>query len=109
MRAHISRTPPSRQPTPLARQVRTAALVLLAILLLAYPLDWAIWRLRLAAGSGMSAVDVTDMTAATLKGNRFEIYSEQTTTVTCSRSLLPEADAGPCWWLRRHPQRVTQY
>ena len=61
------------------------------------------------AGSGMDTAVVTQTTAATLKGNHFEVYSQETTTVNCSRSLLPEAGAGPCWWLRRHPQIVTQY
>ena len=82
---------------------------LLAALLLAYPLDWCIWQLRMLRGQGLGSVDVTQTTAATLKGNHFEVYSQQVTTVNCSRSLLPEAGAGPCWWLRRHTQLVTQY
>ncbi|HLI77056.1 MAG TPA: hypothetical protein VKV02_08925 [Acidobacteriaceae bacterium] len=99
----------SRKAAPLRHSLQTAGLIALAILLLAYPLDWVVWRVRLAAGNGLDTVDVTDTTAATLKGNHFEVYSQQTTSVNCSRSLLPEAGAGPCWWLRRHPQRITQY
>ena len=57
----------------------------------------------------MGAVPVTSTTAATLKGNHFEVYSQNTTTVDCSRSLLPEAGGGPCWWLERHPQSINQY
>lgn len=86
-----------------------AGLVVLVPLLLLYPLDWGIWRVRMAAGNGMGTADVTDTTAATLKGNKFEIYSQQTTTVNCSHSLLPEAGGGACWWLKRHPATVTQY
>ena len=81
----------------------------IAIFLLLYPLDWAVWRLRTALGHGMDTVQVTAMTAATLKGNHFEVYSQDTSSAPCSRSLLPEAGAGACWWLRRHPQLVTQY
>ncbi len=78
-------------------------------MLLLYPLDWAVWRLRVANGGGMGSVNVTDTTAATLKGNRFEIYAQNTTPVSCSQSLLPQAGAGVCWWLSRHSQTVTQY
>ncbi len=99
----------SRNPTPLRRKLRQIAGILLTVLLLAYPLDWAIWRVRQAMGQGMGSAEVTDTEAATLKGNRFEVYSQQTMTVNCSRSLLPEAGAGPCWWLHRHPTSVTQY
>ena len=84
-------------------------LALLATCLLAYPVDWAFWRLRVAFGGGMASVNVNTMTAATLKGNHFEVYSQETAPVPCSLSLLPQAGAGPCWWLRRHPQQITQY
>ncbi len=57
----------------------------------------------------MDEVTVTSTTAATLKGNHFEVYSQSTGSVPCSRSLLPQAGAGACWWLRRHPQIITQY
>lgn len=82
---------------------------LLTVLLLAYPLDWAVWRVRMLFGNGMGSVALTETTAATLKGERFEIEQQQTTEVNCSRSLLPQAGAGACWWLRRHPAVVTQY
>jgi hypothetical protein len=82
---------------------------LIAVGLLLYPVDWAVWRLRVATGGGMGTVAVTALTAATLKGNRFEVYSADTTPVSCSRSLLPQAGAGACWWLQRHPQQITQY
>ena len=103
--------PLSRKPgkTPLRRGLRHAALALLACLVLAYPVDWRIWRVRMLAGHGMGTADVTQTTAATLKGNRFEVYSQQQATVPCSRSLLPQAGAGSCWWLRSHPEIVTQY
>ena len=99
----------SCKPVPLRRTLGQVVRVLLGAALLLYPLDWAVWRVRMAAGSGMGTADVTKTEAATLKGNRFEVYSQQTMTVNCSRSLLPEAGAGPCWWLHRYPTSVTQY
>ena len=95
--------------THLRRRLNKVLLGLLACVLLAYPLDWVLWRLRVAAGGGMASADVNSMTAATLKGNHFEVYSQETAQVQCSLSLLPEAGAGPCWWVRRHPQQITQY
>ena len=86
-----------------------AALAAVGCASLLCPLDWAVWRVRMATDQGMGTVALTQTTAATLKGNHFEVYSQSTTNVNCSRSLLPEAGGGPCWWLRRHPQVVTQY
>lgn len=95
--------------TVLRRQLDRVVLSIIGAALLLYPLDWAIWRLRVAAGGGMGSVNVTTTTAATLKGNRFEVYGQVAAPVTCSRSLLPQAGSGACWWLSRHAQAVTQY
>lgn len=99
----------SKRVHPLRRRLQRTGLVLLAIVLLAYPADWLLWRLLVLSGHGMGTADVTKTTAATLKGNHFEVYSQQSETVSCSYSLLPQAGAGPCWWLHRHPEIVTQY
>ena len=99
----------SRQKETLRRRFQQILVILVAALLLAYPVDWAVWRVRTASGRGMGTVNVTSTTAATLKGNHYEVYGQDTTPVECSRSLLPEAGAGPCWWLRRNPQVITQY
>ncbi len=98
-----------RRQSLLRERIVAAAFGLLAMVLLCYPIDWAIWHLRALAGTGMDEVTVTETTAATLKGNHFEVYSQNTGLVACSRSLLPQAGAGACWWLRRHPQVITQY
>ena len=87
---------------------RTLA-ILFALILLLYPVDWLIWSVRSAFGAGMDTVVVSASTAATLKGNHFEVYSPTVAPVACSRSLLPEAGAGACWWLRRHTEQITQY
>lgn len=98
-----------RRATVPQRRLRVWGLGVAFALLLVYPADWAVWRIAMLLGRGLSTVDVMQTTAATLKGNRFEIYQQQKTTVNCSRSLLPQAGAGACWWLRRHPESVTQY
>ena len=86
-----------------------ALAVVLALTLAVYPLDWAVWRVRSAFGTGMGSVAVSSALAATLKGNHFEVYAPAVEEVPCSRSVLPEAGAGSCWWLRSHQQQITQY
>lgn len=92
-----------------ARFTARSLLVLLVAAVLVYPLDWAVWRVRLAAGGGMGEVDVTNMTAAELKGNKEEFYTDSQMTVPCSKSLFRQAGSGACWWLARHPETVTRY
>lgn len=77
--------------------------------LLSYPVDWAIWRVRVAAGGGMDTVTVTRFTVAELKGNKEEYYPEGSESVDCSRSLYPQGGAGACWWMRRHPEIIERY
>ncbi len=98
-----------REPTPLRRWLGRILFTVIAVAALSYPMDWLIWRIRVGAGGGMDTVTVNTVTAATLKGNHFEVYSSDTAPVSCSRSLFPQSGAGACWWLRRHPQQITQY
>ena len=83
-----------------------ASLILVAIL--AFPLDWLIWRLRVASGGGMDRITVSQVTIAALKGNKDDFYVDPVTEVECSRSIFPQAGGGACWWLRRHPQIVRE-
>jgi len=86
-----------------------AALAALGAALLAYPIDWAVWRVRLASGHGMDTVTVNRFTVATLKGDKASYYYDGSETQTCSRSLFPEAGSGACWWLRRHTEVLETY
>lgn len=84
-----------------------AALVLLA--LIAYPVDWAVWRIRVARGGGMDNVQVDRFTVAELKGGKEDYYLDGTTVVPCSKSLYPQGGNGVCWWVRRHPEVIERY
>ena len=84
-----------------------AGLVLLAMI--AYPLDWAVWRIRVAHGGGMGSVQVDRFTVAELKGGKEDYYLDGTTVVPCSKSLYPQGGNGVCWWVQRHPQIVERY
>ena len=86
-------------------------LVLLAAL--AYPVDFGIWRTRLALSKdgrgGMGSVAVNQVVAAKLKGNKEEYYADGTMMQDCSESLFPQGGVSPCWWLRRHTDAVARY
>lgn len=75
--------------------------------------DFALWRVRMAKGSGMDVVQVSRVSIATLKSNKEEYYFDGTDTAPCTRSLLPPPTGDgwgmPCWWLVRHRQVVTRY
>lgn len=86
---------------------RVCAGVLLLVAL-AYPLDWAVWRVRVARGGGMGSVQVEMFTVAALKGGKEDYYPDGTATVPCSTSLYPQGGNGACWWVKRH-REVTQH
>jgi hypothetical protein len=77
-------------------------LALVAAFVLLYLGDWALWRVRMARGSGMGTVSVSHLQVASLKGNKEEYYYDGVTDADCSRSLFPQAGSGACWWLERH-------
>ena len=85
------------------------AAYLLLLLVAAYPADWAIWRVRVALGGGIGQLQVSQMTAAEMKGGKETYYDDGTSLVDCSRSLFPQTGAGACWWVARHPVVTTRY
>jgi hypothetical protein len=80
----------------------------LLIAAMAYPLDWAVWRVRVAMGGGMGSVQVDMFTVAELKGGKEDYFQDGTAVVPCSKSLYPQGGNGVCWWVSRH-REVTQH
>jgi len=91
------------------RLLGKAALWLVAAALVAYPVDFAIWKIRVARGGGMGSVDTYDMVAAEEKGNKEEFFPTGNSTTPCSISLYPQGGNTPCWYLTRHPDHVVRY
>lgn len=81
--------------------LRRTLVALLLAAALAYPADYAVWRLR---HSPTATIEVTRFVVAPLKGSKEEYYPDGTQTRPCSQSLLPQTDT-PCWWLESH--RIT--
>jgi hypothetical protein len=81
--------------------VRTV--VVLAVLLgLLYVGDWAVLRMRISRGTAYEVVQVNQLLATPLKGNKVEYDLMGTVPVTCSRSIFPQQGDPACWWLKRH-------
>ncbi len=83
--------------------------VVLLMAALAYPLDFAVWRVRLARGGGMGSVPVERFTVADLKGGKEEYFPNGTEAVACSQSLYPQEGHNPCWWVERHREAEVHY
>jgi hypothetical protein len=81
----------------------------LLIVAVGYPVDWAVWRVRVAAGGGMGSVQVDRFTVAELKGGKEDYYPDGTATVSCSKSLYPQGGNGACWWVERHREVLERY
>lgn len=64
--------------------------------------DWAVWRVRVASGGGMGSVTVSTVIVMPLKNNKEEYDWGGMASVSCSRSIFPQAGGGACWWLTRH-------
>ena len=93
----------------LLRSLGRVLIGLLVLAMVAYVLDWAVWRTRVSRGGGMGAVQVDRFTVGELKGGKEDYYLNGTMMVACSESLYPQGGSGACWWVRRHPDVVTQY
>jgi len=91
----------------LARIVWRAVLWVLVGCVAVYALDWAVWRVRVLAGSGYRTVSVDRFAVAPLKSGKEEYYPDGRIDVRCSVSLLPQgfpqAVSQPCWSVERHP------
>ena len=83
--------------------------IVLLIAAILYPLDWAIWRVRVARGGGMGSVMVRMYTAAGMKGGKLDYFPNGTVAEPCRRSLYPQEGNNPCWWVERHREVVSRY
>ena len=81
------------------RWLRRVAVVLVAVFVVTYGGDWALFKMR---GSPRSKVTVNRYVTIPLKGNKQEFDYLGSTDVPCTVSLFPQAGQSPCWQLRRN-------
>ena len=70
-----------------------------------YAGDWIVLRIRMARGTAFSTVQVDQLLASPLKGNKVEYDYMGTVAQPCVRSIFPHDSDVPCWWLKRHPKQ----
>lgn len=95
--------------TPFMQIVGDAAKYLLISIALLFALDWSVFAVRNARGTGLGTIPVEQYLATALKGNKAEYDYMGTSDQKCSRSMFPQYAGGnwndPCWWLERHKAR----
>ena len=83
-------------------------LALCALLIALYAGDYVVLRIRIARHGPNSVLStVTVFYAAPLNGGKVSVFYDQPQTQPCARSLFPQLDYAPCWYLRRHTVQVV--
>lgn len=75
---------------------------------LAFGVDYAVFRLRVATNrSPYGSVVVTHYTAIQKKSGKTEFIFDPPEPQTCVNALFPHAGSLPCWYLTSHPEQRT--
>jgi hypothetical protein len=61
--------------------------------------DWVVFQVRRRP---VGVVQVNQLLATPLKGNKMEYDLMGVVPVSCSRSIFPQRGNPACWWLERH-------
>ena len=82
----------------------------LAITALAYAVDYALFRYRVATNrQPFAQITVTSYDAIPQKSGKTEFIFHSPQPQTCVNALFPHAGYVPCWYLQRHTEQVTNY
>jgi len=80
----------------------------LATALLAFGVDFAAFRLRLATNRNpYGSVVVTRYYAVLQKSGKTQFIFDPPAPETCVHALFPHSGVLPCWYLNRHPEQRT--
>lgn len=90
--------------TSLGKWMRRVVIALVAVFILLYGGDWAVYKMR---GSPQGSVTVSRMISVPLKGNKTELDYLGASDVTCSVSIFSQSGESPCWQLRRNRIQTT--
>jgi len=91
------------------RQTFTATiLTVVGLALLAFGLDYAVFRIRVATGRNpYGSVTVTHYYAVLQKNGKTAFMFDPPQPQTCVNALFPHVGSLPCWYLSRHPEQRT--
>lgn len=92
----------------LRRILVTTILGLVATAALAFGLDYAVFRIRVATNrNAYGSVIVRHYYAVLQKNGKTTFIFDPPQPWTCVNSLFPHAGSLPCWYLKRHPEQRT--
>jgi hypothetical protein len=87
----------------LAQLSKRIALATIAVLAIAYLVDYALLRVKMNKNHGADALGtVTSFYATALKDGKMEIFTDQPQVETCVHSLFPHSGYRPCWYASRN-------
>jgi hypothetical protein len=89
----------------LLRLIGGSILVVVALALIAYVVDYGVFRYRLAKNAAYGQVTVTTYDAVLQKNGKTEFLFDPPQAETCVNALFPHAGFSPCWYLQRHPEQ----
>lgn len=85
-----------------------ALLILLGTALLAYGVDFVVFRIRVATNRNpYGSVVVTHYYAVLQKNGKTTFIFDPPQAETCINVLFPHAGMHPCWYLTRHTEQKT--
>lgn len=83
-------------------------LAIVGVTALAFGVDYAVFRIRTAANwNAYGSVTVRHYTAVLQKNGKTTMTFDPPADWTCVNALFPHAGYLPCWYLKRHPEQVT--
>jgi hypothetical protein len=83
-------------------------LFVLATALLAFGVDFAVFRVRLAMDRNpYGSVVVTRYYAVAQKNGKTQFIFDPPAPEACVRALFPHSGVLPCWYLNRYPEQRT--
>lgn len=83
-------------------------LVVLATAVLAFGVDFLLFRIRLATNrNAYGSVVVTHYYAVLQKNGKTQLIFDPPASENCVNALFPHTGFSPCWYLRRHPEQRT--
>jgi hypothetical protein len=92
----------------LLKRVAGAAILSAAgVMLIAYAVDYGVFRHHVAAGDAYGQVIVTSYDAVPQKSGKTQFLFHPPQAQTCVNSLFPRAGYLPCWYLQRHSEQRT--
>jgi hypothetical protein len=91
------------------RRIFVAAfLTVIGAAALAFVVDYAIFRVRVAANwNPYGSVTVDHYYAVVQKNGKTSFMFDPPGPQTCVHALFPHSGALPCWYLTRHPEQRT--